>query len=237
MKIMCFKTTQAKIEILIDENVTMTHLKYIFNRVKESKMPSLALEALIMTDGKTTVWDNYLYAVRSFILGNTVDKNRLIPIFVALIRKKIFEWIRSKNTGEANYFFSRSNFCINLLCKKDNNIHLMNGMSTSENYSYRIGMIAGEYIKFKREVKEESNSLTDILTYSKYDREKLRFVYQRISLGTSLSKANQQRKDKMTKLIGTIPNDEIPESESSKDYSYFFYKGAFETMGGNSNGK
>jgi hypothetical protein len=105
-------------------------------------------------------------------------------------------------------------------------------MNKNEEYAYKIGCIAGKYIKFKRDTKEANNSTNDILTYSKYDREKLRFVYSRVSLGISLSKAaNISNTDTIAQLIKKdMPTDEIDDTKAHEDYSYFFYKGVFENI-------
>lgn len=227
MKTMCYKQTNAKIEILIDDNVTMKHLESIFNRVKELKAPPLALEIFIDSEKKTTLWADYLFAVRTFILGNVVEKQRILSIFKKLLRKNLFEWIKKPN-HEMLEFFSKADFCITLLC----NISPQSIMNENEQFALSIGKIAGAYIKFKRNMKEESNSLTDILTYSKYDREKLRFVLQRVGLGVNLSKAEQRFKDTVIEFIKEQKLDEISDDAAQNDYSYFFYKGTFEIMGG-----
>ncbi|MDE1862738.1 MAG: hypothetical protein KGI33_07490 [Thaumarchaeota archaeon] len=227
MMTMCYKQTNAKIEILIDDNVTMKRLESIFNRVKEIKAPPAVLEIFIDSDKKTTLWADYLLAVRAFILGNVIDRQRILSIFNKLLRKKLFEWIK-KPSPETLEFFTKADFCTILLCD------IAHGkiMDKNEQFALSIGKIAGKYIKFKRNSKEESNSLADILTYSKYDREKLRFVLQRVGLGINLSKADQRFKDTVIEFIKEQNLDEISDDAVQKDYSYFFYKGAFEVMGG-----
>lgn len=85
------------------------------------------------------------------------------------------------------------------------------------------------YLEFKKKGASESHSLRDILTYSKYDREKLRFVVSRIGMGVNISKANQNDIDLINDKISKYqPNQEISDSEAYNDYSYFFYKGYFE---------
>jgi hypothetical protein len=101
-------------------------------------------------------------------------------------------------------------------------------MNDNEEYAHRVGVIAAEYIKFKENVGESSNSLRDILAYSRYDREKLRFVMQRIGLGLSLSKAPEDKIKKTESFIrSNQPSVEISDDSAYNDYSYFFYKGYF----------
>ncbi|MDE1766203.1 MAG: hypothetical protein KGI27_08025 [Thaumarchaeota archaeon] len=227
MKTMCYKQTNAKIEILIDDNVTMKRLESIFGRVKGLRVLPMTLEIFIDSEKKTTLWADYLFAVRTFILGNVIEKQRILSIFNKLLRKKLFEWIKKPNR-ETLEFFSKADFCIILLC----NISTGSTMDTNEQFALSIGKIAGAYIKFKRNSKEESNSLADILTYSKYDREKLRFVLQRVGLGINLSKAEQQFKDTIIEFIKEQNLGEVSDDAAQNDYSYFFYKGTFEVMGG-----
>ena len=98
------------------------------------------------------------------------------------------DWIKGNKPikKETDDFFGKSQFCLNLLTKNESGL----AMNKNEEYAYKIGVIAGKYVKFKRGNKEANNSTNDILTYSKYDRERLRFVYQRVGIGVSLSKVN-----------------------------------------------
>ena len=104
-------------------------------------------------------------------------------------------------------------------------------MNQNEEFAYRIGKVAGKYLKYKRKVDEITNSTHDILTYSKYDRETLRFVFKRISNSVFLSKASDADKtDIEAALKQERPTAEIEDSKAFDDYSYFFYKGVFETL-------
>ena len=103
-------------------------------------------------------------------------------------------------------------------------------MNDDEKFAFNIGKIARNYIDFKQNIGEESNSLKDILTYSKYDREKLRFVLQRIGIGVNLAKANPEQISKINKTISTLSSiPEITDDEAHKDLSYFFYKGYYDS--------
>ena len=103
---------------------------------------------------------------------------------------------------------------------------------TGENLDYKVGKIERHYIDFKRKTKEENKYLRDILVYSKYDRERLRYIVKRISLGIHLSNADSQYIQYVDFNISKhIPQDEIPYSYAFNDYSYFFYKGYFQGGG------
>jgi hypothetical protein len=104
-------------------------------------------------------------------------------------------------------------------------------MNPNEEFAYRVGQIARNYIDFKQKIGEESNSLRDILTYSKYDRDRLRFVIQRVSIGINLAKTNDHDITEITKKVSSLqPKEEILDNEAQRDFSYFFYKGYYTTQ-------
>jgi hypothetical protein len=101
-------------------------------------------------------------------------------------------------------------------------------MNKNEEYACKIGCIAGKYVKFKRDNDEANNSTKDILTYSRYDLDRLKWVYQRICNSILLSKADTIA---ISQIIKTdIPDEEIEEDKAHEDYSYFFYKGVFKNL-------
>jgi len=233
MKIICVKAAQAKLEVLLDENLTLDQMKEMFSRAKNnfSREP-MALESLIVKRKNDIIWTNYLTAVRSFMNGTFFDRTILLQHYVTIMRENyLWDWLKGgeKEKNAKTAFLGTSQFCLNLLTQDGNKGLVMN---KNENYAYKIGRIAGKYVKFKRDTKEANNSTNDILTYSKYDREKLRFVYSRVSLGISLSKAaNISNTDTIAQLIkNEMPTDEIEDTKAHEDYSYFFYKGVFENI-------
>jgi hypothetical protein len=232
LKIICFKINQAKLEILLDENMTMDTMHKLFKGKEEGY--TYSFEVLIYKNDKKSkkyIINDYLQAIRNLIHQIPVNKLRLIDIFTRLLRREIFSWINSKNTLDATIFFEKAGFCLKTLLAISN-IH--EEMDLNEKYAYSIGLIAGRFIKFKRKFNEESNSLKDILTYSKYDREKLRFVFSRIGIGLNLSKASQSNVDKITNFINeNQQEEEISDNNASRDYSYFFFKGVYKELGGN----
>jgi hypothetical protein len=226
MKIMCFKRNKEKLEILIDENMTMDRMKTIFQNVDESKIPLLGFEILIEETNKGIIWNHYLAAVRSFVTGRTLDREQLLLYFTMYLRKKIHAWIKGDNDA-ATDFISRTGFCLKTLSSS-----ISDSSAMSEIYAERIGKIAAKYIDFRKAANEDNNSLRDILTYTKYDREKLRFILSKVGQGINLSKARKENVEKISNEISAImPEQEIPDSDASKDYSYFFYKGVFEKSG------
>jgi len=238
MKIIGLRKAQKKTEILLDENLTLDQLHDILvirderSGEKLERHP-MVLESLIVRSkgakGPTVLWNGYISAIHALLSERPLDRNRLIKQFAQTIKGDIFEWIndRMKVADLANKLDNFS-LCVKLLTAEGKR---GDTMDTNEEYAYRIGKIAGGYIKYKRQVKEETGSTNDILTYVKYDREALRFVYSRMGKGLSLSKAPEERKTAMMELLKqNAPTKEIEDSKAFSDYSYFFYKGVFEEL-------
>ncbi|SRR5579885_433149 len=224
LKVICYKETQAKQEILIDENLTMDKMKRLFSNVDESHIPNVAFEVLIETEGKSKLWNNYLYAIKNFLTESKIPKDYLLALISKIIRKNIHGWLKENNYFTAKDFFTRSDFCIKFLLT----VAKSHSMNSNEDFAFRVGQIARQYIDFKQKIGEESNSLKDIVTYSKYDREKLRFVIQRVGIGINLAKANESDISNITEKVTSLqPREEITDNDAQKDFSYFFYKGYF----------
>jgi len=225
LKVICYKEENAKQEILIDENMTMDKMQRLFQKVKKKDIPVGAFEVLIETDNESVLWNNYLYAIKHFLAESKIPKSYLLKIFTKILRSKIHHRLKFKKFKEQSEFFRQTEFCIKSLCMSmtDNDI-----MKTNEKFACRVGLISRHYVDFKEKIGEKSNSLKDILTYSKYDREKLRFVLQRIGIGINLAKASDNEISEITKTVDKLhPKDEISDEEAHKDYSYFFYKGYY----------
>ena len=177
---------------LLDENLTLDQLKQMLSRAQDNfARHPMALESLIVKRKNDIIWTDYITAIRHFLNGTFVDRAFLIQRFTLILRENLREWLKGNKLikKETDDFFGKSQFCLNLLTKNERGL----AMNKNEEYAYKIGVIAGKYVKFKREKKEANNSTNDILTYSKYDRERLRFVYQRVGIGVSLSKVNTDR--------------------------------------------
>ncbi len=236
MKVICMKQDNAKIEILIDENLTMSRLEGMLKVGDVKDIPNLAFESLIVQKDKSNLWSTYLEAVRAWVQGRTLERGHFVRVVGDMLRDRLHGWLRENQYADANRYIKNTFFCIKLLTRTKEGKTDDKHMDSTDEFSYGIGMIAGEYVRFKRNIGEDSNSLQEILTYSKYDREKLRFVHKRVCLGISLAKPAQGGKillDKMTQFVhDNIPEGEIPDSDAYRDNSYFFYKGVFKQLGG-----
>jgi hypothetical protein len=231
LKVMCFKQQQQKQEILIDENLTMEHMRKLFSWVGSgSDIPSSAFEVLIYNNGETSFRDNYLHAVKSFIREIKIPREHLLITLKNILRINIsvMGWLR-KDKIEIFNFFNRADFCLKALSTRYDG---SSDMNPSEDFAYKVGKMARSYIDFKKEVEEQSNSLRDIMTYAKYDRDKLQFVITKVCRGIHLSNAEEEYVEEIKgKVSDNMPGQEISDSDASRDYSYFFYKGYFD--GGN----
>lgn len=226
LKIICYKKQQEKQEILIDENVTMDKMQRMFEGVKKENIPFQAFEVLIIeTNKKSILWNSYLFAIKNFLAESKIPKNYLLNIFTKILRSKIHDWLKLKTNQEQSEFFKKTEFCIKSLSMSTQLTSIMN---VNEEFAFSVGQIARHYVEFKQKIGEQSNSLKDILTYSKYDREKLRFAVQRIGIGINLAKANDKDISEITKTVDKLhPKKEISDEEAHKDFSYFFYKGYY----------
>lgn len=222
LKVICTKRAQAKIEVLLDENLTLEQLDEMFRRAQGNFNSRMALELLITDGARDIIWTDYLSAIRHFMNGTYFGRDFLVQRFTCVLRSKLWDWLKGKK--DADNFFGKSQFCLELLTKTESGLN----MNKNEIYAYKIGIIAGKYVKFKQINGEVNNSTKDILTYSKYDREHLRFVYKRIGIGLSLSKSDTADLSKAIK--NETPQEEIDDIQANDDYSYFFYKGVFENL-------
>ena len=223
-KIICIRVNQAKQEVLIDENLTMKKMEKMFSDIKD--IPPLCFEVLIDDSGKNPIWNTYLYVVKNFLAGNNIPKSYLLAFFNKILKQKRYEWVKSKNDTDQKEFFLRTNFCLQNLLTVNK---LQSYMDQNEEFAEKVGQIVRIYIEFKQSNDDEkNNSLSDILTYSKYDRERLRFIVSRIGRGVQLSKAEDGVKKEVNKKISSLqPKKEIEDDVLSKDYSYFFFKGYY----------
>ncbi len=227
LKVICIRINQAKQEVMIDENLTTDRMEKMFSDMKD--IPPLCIEVLIDNSGKNPIWDTYLYAVKNFLMNNNTPKDYLLSFFNKSVRQEIHKWIKSKNQHDQVSFFKRSSYCLQHLCNRGKDTYSY--MDKNEEFAEKIGQIAKAYIDFKQNIGEMDNSLSDILTYSKYDRERLRFIVARIGKGVQLSKTSDEKKKNATDKIRSLqPDKEITDDAASKDYSYFFFKGYYSKM-------
>ncbi|MEJ5327160.1 MAG: hypothetical protein WHU54_02775 [Candidatus Bathyarchaeia archaeon] len=222
LKILCVKKSQAKLEVLIDENLTFTQLKKILSRGDFIYCP-MVFESLIKKKNQEVIWSDYVNAIRFYIKGLFFERNMLVKRIVQEIRENLFDWLHEPKLRDSS-LFSKSSFLLKILTKEGEKMDL------NEEYAYKIGKIAGKYVNLKKAAGEAGSSINEILTYTKYDRERLRHAYKRVCLGAALIK-DMEKADELNQFIkANTPPTEIDDTKAGEDYSYWFYKGVFETL-------
>lgn len=239
MKVICFKMDQfrAKMEVLIDENLTMVKLGTIFSGIDINDIPFNAAEILIVRTKSSVLWTYYLKFVNSILRGYGFNDSELIEIFTIFSKKKIFDkdepWFEDKNYSLAKEWFEKAEFCRKILSNSVGNPLIMD---SNEEFAFKVGKIAGRYIWFRENVGKKNNSVKDILTYSIYDKIHLEYVLEVIPRGIQVTRTkddDETEKKKMEKYYyDNAPKTEIEDRLSSKKYDYFFYKGAYSTITG-----
>lgn len=122
IKIICFKKNRAKLEVLLDDNLTMQKMRRIFQTfdnfdVFQDDVPTNLLEILIdkNKDGKP-LWSLYINAVRSLLHEKKMDRSIVLSFFIKKIKFNIYEWLDTyMGNMEIKDFFYKSEFCIKIL--------------------------------------------------------------------------------------------------------------------------
>lgn len=230
MKILCYLESNKKFEVLIDENMTMDSMAELFVNKFAEKVHRNVLEVLIIEDKKNkkrSFYGQYVQAVRALVTGNKIEKHQLVPYLTKLVHTRIHseKWL-SENISKGNEFFKNSWNCMKILsrCYDEEDF-----MSPNEEFAYKIGLIAGKYVRFREQEKDHPKSVRDILIFNKYDTEKLKFVYNKVCLGVNLSNQESQLQS-----ISEYINKNNPGimDNTNLDLSYFFYNGVFKNLGG-----
>lgn len=107
-------------------------------------------------------------------------------------------------------------------------------LSGEEKFALNTGKIAGKYVSFKREIGQDSNSLSTILTFSKYDKMSLFRVISLVCSGIRLAKVpsgKERLRDEMDEFAKKhYPKEDFASANASRDYAYFFHRGVYETL-------
>ena len=121
---------KSKMEILIDENLTMDMLSKIFLNIDANDIQYGELEILIhkRKNNQTTLWGDYFRFVRAMILGrHGFEYDLLIKLLTKNIRENIFEWIKPESPSkEMKEFFRKTEFCRKILSGRTSNRITMN---------------------------------------------------------------------------------------------------------------
>lgn len=229
VKVLCIRQSNSQQEVLVDENLTMRRLSDIFDRLPDD-IPPMCLETLIHDTGKSTIWDTYMNAAKSLLAGRSVPRDHILAFYARVLARKGLAWrLDPRNASDAKAFFNASWFCLKAL---NTSRPYGNGMEPGESFAEAVGSLAKHYVKFKKSAGGLDNSLSEMMSYSKYDREKLRFIVARIGRGVHLANATDEQRQNMEKEISaTNLGGEISDDVAHRDYSYFFFRGYY--WGGN----
>ena len=121
VKVICMKISNAKIEILIEENLTMAKLEKML-KIKND-IPSSAFESLLIKKNNSISWSAYLEAVRALLQSRTLERMHLIRIINNIFRAKLSEWITKKEYSKANEFFNKDIFLHKLINQNKEKYH------------------------------------------------------------------------------------------------------------------
>ena len=222
-KVFCIKKTNAKLEVMVDENLTMQRLKSIFKNVQNSEIPNNAYESLIIRRGRSKIFSHYIRAVKSLLSQTGFSRDQLVSIFTRQIHDEIRGWLKERTGNNANEFFNKAEFCIKTL----NHVQRLDGqLNSRENFAKSVGRMTRTYVDFRKRTKNDNNSIKDLLSKPKYDVGILKSVIKSIGRGIHLLNINKDEYDfivkKMTELA---PKDDVENTHD--DLSYHFYMGYF----------
>ena len=221
--VFCIKKTNAKFEVMLNENLTMVKMESLFDDVSLKDTPPFALELLIVTKGSKSIFRYYMMAIKSLLNEIPVNSDLLIKIFTDKIRDEIREWVKGKSDITAIDFFKRSEFCLKTL----NPLYISDPtLKEEEEFAKSVGGIARQYISFRMTNKHDNNSLREILSKPKYDIQTLQYVIKQIGRGIHLLNIKSEKYNQILDRISDI-TPEIVDSDSRKDFSYHFYMGYF----------
>ena len=230
LKCMCIKTTNAKREVLIYENLSDHTLREIFKTAGSdvSQIPPSALESLIIKKGKTSIFTFYISAIKAILNQTTFAPEHLLKIYNEIIYNSRKNWLAQSNDVDTEMFFKRSEFCRKVLLTSQNNSDVMD----AKQYAQSVGAMVRTYVDFRTKKELTNNSFKSVLNKSKYDFDTLSQVVKTIGRGTHLLNIDDSAyKDILTKLSSTIPKDVEPTESKNTDYAYFFYYGYFSKKG------
>jgi hypothetical protein len=233
LHVTCLNLDNKKLEIIIDENLTMEKLERLFDNISETEIPRNAFEdSLIIKNGKTTYWHHYIDVIRSFLSENHINSFFLMKIFTINIRNNIFDWIKQQGFVDAYEFFRQTWFCYKILTRSNKKLLLLDN---DENFAYHVGKLAGQFFKLASksdEYNKNDNRYSGMLTYTKYDKTTLERIVQRLGWWFGLLSSDNEKKTTFLFQASEIVKNLGDISNNNKDYSFFFYKGFFEEAGG-----
>jgi len=224
LNITCIKRVQNKLEVILNENLSMQKMDTIFGNVETSDIPPFALESLQIKKEENVIYRYYVMALKSLLNQTPFDVALLLTVFVHKLRDELSSWLTAKTDKDPKEFFRRSEFCYKIL---NTSSISNNNMSELSNFAIRVGMMTRTYIDFRKTHNFTNNSLRDILSKPKYDIATLQFVVKQIGRGIHLLNMDEKKYDViLSSLSDCVPSSDV-DIDSRQDLSYHFYMGYF----------
>ena len=251
---------QQKEEILLYTHIP-EEVFHIINKIIDLKGGEInkayLLEKIFIENlGTTKIINNYINAINDLLIINSEYffdySKKYFNQEISSMRGQIINYIKGNFTesspknfcNQANSYLSLK-YNMDKYYKKGNNMSepdlkiekdTHDYMSKEENFAYKIGVLTGRYLNLLKQSKKLDNSTYDLISYDKYNYEKLKFVFKRICFSIGINKfENEEFKDKMINYTHEIDKDLIENKLMSnitndKDFSFFFYLGVFEYL-------
>ncbi len=251
---------QQKEEILLYTHIP-EEVFHIINKIIDLKGGEInkayLLEKIFIENlGTTKIINNYINAINDLLIINSEYffdySKKYFNQEISSMRGQIINYIKGNFTESSpKDFCNQADSYLSLkynmyrYYKKGNNMSepdlkiekdTHDYMSKEENFAYKIGVLTGRYLNLLKQSKKLDNSTYDLISYDKYNYEKLKFVFKRICFSIGINKfENEGFKDKMINYTHEIDKDLIENKLMSnitndKDFSLFFYFGVFENL-------
>jgi hypothetical protein len=254
------KKQNQKLEVILYAHVPTERLNEIYSKIsiaiektqlgkmKNSKqILSWLLEDLFLE--KTSKYYNiqfYVEAANDFLVFEREsffdEAKRFLNKRVINEKGSYIDAIKSNKIKNIEDFFSKANFYLLFKYLMHNSGDEMqpNYMKTEEYFAYLIGKSVGKYLQLLKKSGNLDNSAYDLISYDKYDYEKLKFIFERLGRAIGIKKL-EDKQEEMEKYFNTVTNEinetlgkfSAPEEIKDKDLSFFFYLGVFKELGNN----
>lgn len=222
MKVFCVKRANSKVEILVNENLSMPRLDVIFGKHDFEDIPHTALESLIIKKGKVTIFTHYIHGIKSILNQTGFDHDLLVKTYTKSIRDNMKNWLE-KSSQEPTKFFEKTEFCRKVLKRRRPEKYME---QAEAQFAKEVGMMARTYIEFRKENGFKNNSYMTILQKNTYTVSTLQDVIKSIGRSLHLLKIDENDYDKILMDLTKIAPSEV-DTDSKKDLSYYFYLGYF----------
>ncbi len=254
------KKQNQKSEVILYAHVPATRLDEIYSKISaikktqldkrknDNKILNWLLESLFLE--KTNKDYNirfYVEAANDFLVFENEsffdEAKRFLNKRVISEKGRYIDAIKNNEIKDIEDFFSKADFYLlfkYLMHNSGDGMQQPKYMKTEEYFAYLIGTSVGKYLQLLKKSENLDNSAYDLISYDKYDYEKLKFVFEKLGRAIGIKKL-EDKQEEMEKYFNTISNEiddtlgKLPASEEikDKDLAFFFYLGVFKELGNN----